>query len=152
MIKFKSRSTQSVQPKTHIKSPISEVSAKKKRANKRLMPVMPDAELLASEEGRLRICNVLALLEISESGLWRRIDAGYFPAPQRDTRPYWLAPTVRAYMGKPPETHVREFYERLIEKHPKLQAIHRASMRAALRNMARARAESRQKKRQALAQ
>jgi predicted DNA-binding transcriptional regulator AlpA len=153
MIKFK-RSTQSVEPQTQIESPISDVSAmespKKKRVIKRLKPVMPDAGLLASED-KLRICHMLALFELTESGLWRRINAGYFPRPLKDTRPYWPAPVIREYMTRPPEDHVRAFYEDLIEKHPERQAIHRASMRAAIRNVTRARAEAQQKKRQAAA-
>jgi hypothetical protein len=153
MIKFKP-STLCVPPETQIESPISDVSPiespKKKRVNKRLTPVMPDAALLAGED-KLRICHMLALFELTESGLWRRIDAGYFPRPLKDTRPYWPASVIRAYMGRPPEDHVRAFYEDLIAKHPERQAIHRASMRAAIRNVTRARAEAQQKKRQAAA-
>jgi predicted DNA-binding transcriptional regulator AlpA len=70
----------------------------KKKKKKTIQPVAPLIPL--DQPGRLRFCNVMALLSISHQTVYNRMESGQVPRPDGydGKRPYWNTATIRVYL------------------------------------------------------
>lgn len=58
-------------------------------------------EISLDETGRLRVANLLAILNISHSTLYAGLKSGRYPSPdgQDGSFPYWMTSTIRAFLN-----------------------------------------------------
>lgn len=71
---------------------------KARRKARSTLPVAPAVPL--DQPGRLRVCNLMAVLGLSRASVYARMGDGRLPAPDgHDGRPYWNTSTVRAYLS-----------------------------------------------------
>lgn len=80
--------------------PYSSLSPEEQKRRCHVQPRMPVVSL--HEPGRLRSAHVLALLGISHSSLYSRMNAGTAPRPDgNDGRIYWHTETIRNFLALP---------------------------------------------------
>ena len=79
--------------------PEADIATQKKKKSGHTRPRPPVINL--DQEGRLRVGNLLAILNVSHSTLSAGVKSGRYPAPDgRDgSFPYWMTSTIRAFLA-----------------------------------------------------
>lgn len=79
--------------------PQQETGTAKRRPSGHTRPRQPDISL--EQTGRLRVANLMAILNVSHTTLYAGIKTGRYPTPDgRDGNfPFWMTSTIRDFLG-----------------------------------------------------
>ncbi len=80
--------------------PQQETTTVKTRASGHTRPRKPEIDL--EQIGRLRVANLMAILNVSHTTLYAGIKTGRYPSPDgRDGKfPFWMTSTIREFLGR----------------------------------------------------
>lgn len=86
---------------THMKPTVIQQDAESSRRGSRGHTRAKDTLINIERPGRLRVANLLALLNVSHSTLYAGIKSGRYPVPDgKDGKlPYWYTATIRPLLG-----------------------------------------------------